>query len=428
VKSTRSSERAWFLAILAGAFALRVVAIGRDDLRTDEIQTLHAVRLDVGAMVGERLRAGHVPLYFLIEKAWCSLFGTSQFALRLPSALFGVALLVPARSLFRRLSGEKAAWAGVALVAAHPLFIELSREARMYSLLGLVAFVVADRVVATLDGERPGASFWIAAALGPFIHPTWGVAMLPLLAWFALERRGASPESKKTSRAASLGLVASLALLVVALVFAQPQHQELTRRPWPREIGVFVLRIFAGSDLRLFHSILACVGIGVTWAPFVLGGLADAAPRARRFALCWAAGVPAISVAAGVVGGVPWGPARYVEMAAAGFVLLAAVRAASLAGQRNFSAIVLLVVVLVTAVGPLVSRSTAWSDAAMRMRDDPSPVVVPDEPSRIVLAHYLGRDVFVGRRPSGAETWQRASLDSEDGRRDVRIEVDHAPR
>jgi mannosyltransferase len=135
VKSTRSSERVWFLAILAAALALRVVALGDADLWTDEIHTLHAVRLDVGAMVGERLAAGHAPVYFLIEKAWCSLFGTSQFALRLPSALFGAALLVPARSLFRRLAGEKAAWAGAALVAAHPLFVELAREARMYSLL-----------------------------------------------------------------------------------------------------------------------------------------------------------------------------------------------------------------------------------------------------------------------------------------------------
>ena len=43
----------WRGAALAAAVALRAAALGRDDLSTDEIQTLGAVELPLGEMVGD---------------------------------------------------------------------------------------------------------------------------------------------------------------------------------------------------------------------------------------------------------------------------------------------------------------------------------------------------------------------------------------
>jgi len=413
-----------FAAIVVAAIALRVAALGRADLWTDEIQTLSAVRLGWGAMVAERLAAGHAPLFFFVEKAWVGVAGESQAALRFPAVVFGVALLAPAWSLLRRLAGERAAWWGTALLAVHPVFVELSREARMYSLLALLALVVADRAVATLDGEKPGARFWIGATLGPLVHPTWGLAMIPLAAWLAFERRSASPDARRASKAALVGVAASLAILTALLAFATPQHQELTRRPWPREIGVFVLRIFAGSELSAFHSALAVAGVALNWTLFCAHGWITATPRVRRFALAWGVGVPAASVLVGAVGGLPWGPTRYVQLAVVGFTLLFAVSAAAPRPRgRRTNAPILVLLALVCSLAPFAARSTAWSDAAATLRDDPSPVVVPDEPSRIVLSHYLGRDVFVVAPPAGATTWRTAALSVEDGRREVKIDV-----
>jgi uncharacterized membrane protein len=419
----RLSDRVWRGIGLATAAAVRLVALGRADLWTDEIQTLHAVRLDWGALVSERLGAGHVPLYFLLEKAWCSVFGESQFALRLPTALLGFAMLVPAWSLLRRLVGERGAWWGTALLAFHPLLVELSREARMYTLLAFLVLVAADRAVATLDGEKPGPTFWTAVALGPFVHATWAVAMAPLLAWLWIERRSATEDARRASRRALLGVAASLAVLLVALAFAHAQRQALTRRPWPREVGVFVFRVFAGSDLRPFHSWLAAASVVSIWATYVVLGWRDAPPRVRRFALAWGVGVPATSVAVGVVGGLPWGPARYVQVAAVGFAALFAVAAAVLGERQGHRsrAPVLLLVALLCCVVPIASPATHWSEVAASLAADPSPVVVDDESERIVLSHYLGRDVGVGSPPSGAASWRRVSFVAEGACRTVQV-------
>ncbi len=424
------SDRVWRLVALAAALALRFCALGRADLWTDEIQTLHAVRLPTAELVAERFKAGHVPVYFLIEKAWCDLFGTSQLVIRVPSAIFGVLMLLPAWSLLRRLAGESAAWWGTALLAFHPLFVELSREARMYSLLALLTFVVADRAVAALDGGRPGVMFWIALAIGPLVHPTWMFAAIPLAAWLALERSRTPQDARRRSLAALVGISASVAVLLVALWFADPQQQVLTRRPWLREIGVFVLRIFTGSDLSMFHSFLACVAVAVAWGRPLLLGATSAPPRARRLALWWAIGVPVASMAAGVLGGVPWGPARYVATAAVGVSILAAAGCAAkfAATERRSRAPVIVLFCAIVGLVPLLDPPVHWSQAADALRGETSPVVVDDEPSRIVLSHYLGRDVFVGAPPAGASGWWRASLVVDDSERHVELTRGSDPR
>ena len=405
------SDAVWRGIGLATAIALRVLFLGRDDLSTDEVQTLAAVRLPFGEMITERFHAGHAPLYFAVEKAWCAVAGTSQFALRFPSVVFGLAALLPAWSLLRRMAGERAAWWGAAILALHPLLIELSREARMYPMLLLAVLVAADRAAASLDGERPGVRFWLAVALGPLVHPTWGIAVVPLLAWLALERRGTKPETRRASAAALAGLAASLAVLAVVLLVAVPQHQELTRRAWPREIGVFVMRMFMGSDLRPFHGVLPALAAVVLWGVFVMAGIRASSPRARRLATWWAIGAPLASVAVGLAGGVPWGPARYVQIAAVGFATFAAAAAAAIEKPRDSRAPLLLILLVATSAYSRAEPRTPWSAAAASLRESPAPVVVDDESSRIVLAHYLGREVHVGAPPADAATWCRVALD-----------------
>jgi hypothetical protein len=414
VTEERSAAWTWIgrgLA-LAAAVALRVVALGRDDLSTDEIQTLHAVQLPFGEMVTERLAAGHAPLYFAVDKAWCAVAGTSQFALRFPSVVFGLAALVPAWSLLRRVAGVRAAWWGAAILALHPLLIELSREARMYPMLLLAVLVAADRAAASLDGERPGAQFWIAGLLGPLVHPTWGIAAVPLLAWLVRERRDATPEARRASGAALAGLATGLAVLAAVLLVAVPQHQELTRRAWPREIGVFVLRMFMGSDLRPFHGVLPALAAVVLWGAFVLAGLGASTPRARRLAAWWAIGAPVASIAVGLAGGVPWGPARYVQIAAVGLAMFAAAAAAAIEKPRDSRAPLLALLLEATSAYSRAEPRTPWSVAAASLRESPAPVVVDDESSRIVLSHYLGREVHIAAPPSGAPSWRRVSLDA----------------
>jgi hypothetical protein len=454
VRSPEKIDRVALAACLVAGLAVRLAWIGRDDLWSDEVHTLHTVSLPLADVVDERLNAGHVPLYFLLLRGWTALAGTSQAALRAPSAVFGTALLLPAALLLRRLVPAASSRWALVLLAFHPAFVELSREARMYSLLGLVFLVTAEAAVAALDEGRVPARFWIAAGIGPFVHPSWGFAAAPLAVWLAVEaRRGsratdggatdADAGGAAAARRAALGLVGSLVLLVVLLAQATPQHQELTRRPWWKEMLVVGVRPFVGSDLRPeLTTILALTLVG--WAVCLWRGFREDTPRARRFAVALGAGVPVASVASGAIGGVPWGPVRYVHLCGLGFVALAGLaaehsrrvqeevrrrveRAAAESGsapafpglqdmlnglRRDWIGVPWLCAALLVLLGSRISAPrTAWSGAAREvLQRVPAgeTVWVNDAGSAVVLGHYAGREVRVGAPVPAARHWRVA--------------------
>ncbi len=81
----------------------------------------------------------HPPLFYLIVHFSRQLFGESDFAYRFPSTLAGV-LLIPLMVQFgRRLGGMKLGGVVGVLTAVNPLQIYYAQEARMYTLLILLA-------------------------------------------------------------------------------------------------------------------------------------------------------------------------------------------------------------------------------------------------------------------------------------------------
>lgn len=117
------------------------VAVDRG-LWADEAISVDLARRSFPGMI-EQLRTVdvHPPLHSVILWFTTRLLGTSELAVRLPSMLFGAAI-VPAlfmagRSLYDRRTGMAAA----ALGAVAPLLVWYSQEARMYSLFMLLAVV-----------------------------------------------------------------------------------------------------------------------------------------------------------------------------------------------------------------------------------------------------------------------------------------------
>lgn len=74
----------------------------------------------------------HPPLYYLVLKAWTSVFGYSEFSLRLPSVIFSILTILLVFKYF-------GFWPSL-LLAANPLYLYYSQEARMYSLATLLVF------------------------------------------------------------------------------------------------------------------------------------------------------------------------------------------------------------------------------------------------------------------------------------------------
>ena len=83
----------------------------------------------------------HPPIYYLLLKLWSLIFGNTDTTLRMFSVIFGMALIVVAFILIKKLLNTGAAIAAAGIFALSPYFILYSLEARSYIMLGLEALV-----------------------------------------------------------------------------------------------------------------------------------------------------------------------------------------------------------------------------------------------------------------------------------------------
>jgi mannosyltransferase len=152
------------IALTALAAALRLPTLGSQSLWLDEVLTGNLARGSLGDLFHVvAQQEANPPLFYLAEWLWTRVAGTSEFALRLPSALCGIALVPVAWAIGRRLAGERAAVALAAVVAVHPLLVYYSQEARGYS---AVALACAVGFLCFLDGRAWGWAVASAVALG----------------------------------------------------------------------------------------------------------------------------------------------------------------------------------------------------------------------------------------------------------------------
>lgn len=125
------------LLLMAVGAWLRVRHVGDLALIVDEGMQVLGVEgiLAYGVpKTGSGLVYARSPFYIYMQAGFASLFGVGPFALRLPSVLFGVAVLVPAYFLGKTLFSRPLGFL-TALVLAFSLWeIELSRYGRFYTL------------------------------------------------------------------------------------------------------------------------------------------------------------------------------------------------------------------------------------------------------------------------------------------------------
>lgn len=85
---------------------------------------------------------GSPPLYYLVLHVWMAVVGQSEADLHALSFLFTVAIVPVGYWAGRSLFGERAGWFCALLAAANPYLTAYSREARMYTMVALLALVV----------------------------------------------------------------------------------------------------------------------------------------------------------------------------------------------------------------------------------------------------------------------------------------------
>lgn len=233
---TRRSS--WLLVLITlAAFAWRVQGLAWQSLWRDEVDAIYFATRDLSQTLRMFVDAGqNGPLYFVALRPWFGLVGTSEFALRYPSALAGTLGVVLTWQVGRRLiplhlpsanaaaprrgiMGQDAAALLAALFfAANPYQLWYSQEGKMYTVISVVALLATWWWLQGIErgGWRPWLAYWLTLTLGMYTHLLI-ILVFPLhLIWFVL----AWPASRQHWRGYGLAL-AGLTLPYVPMVWWQ---------------------------------------------------------------------------------------------------------------------------------------------------------------------------------------------------------------
>ena len=321
---------------------------------------------------------GQSPLYYLITWAVRHVTGPSEVGLRLPSLVF---LLVAAFVVYRiakRLVDAETARIAVIAFAVWPSIAFAASDARPYALATLVVVGSTWALIGWLDTGRlrAVAGYIVLATLMPYVHPVFGVVLIPQ-AVYAFARIA---ERSTAVRRRDVGL-AFLAIAVLAIPIAlelltlwgRREVSSLPRTatvPWVAE--VLVPPAFVGA---------AVIGGSLTAATLRIGSDVRRLPRSTLLLLVsWLLIPTAILVGLSVAWSIDLLEARYLLCMAPAGVLLAAAATRALEPPKVRRIIVLIVVLLsvLDLAGPVKSGDFRGAAALVRtVADARSVILVP---------------------------------------------------
>ncbi len=324
--------------VLAVAVALRFVT--RSDLWLDEALSAAIAGLPLDEIPDALRHDGFPPLFYWLLHLWTSVVGEGDVAVRSLSGVVSVATLPVAWMAGRRLGGPGAAWATTLVLATSPFAVRYATEARMYSLLALLALLGFLAVARAL--ERPSAGRLLAVAAvtaGLVLLHYWALYLVAtvLVVLAVLAVRGRDRAAFRTLLAVGAG---SLALVPwLGVLRYQLEH---TGTPWTagtRPFTALTASVSAwGGGGGGTAGILGVLIVGLaTWAVL-------RRPQARVVAAV-VAGTLLLGVAVGTVSSSAF-QARYTAAVVPLIALLAGVGLAKVPDPRLAAGLLAVVVVL----------------------------------------------------------------------------------
>jgi 4-amino-4-deoxy-L-arabinose transferase-like glycosyltransferase len=213
------------------ALAVRLYGLGDKPFWLDEVASLHRATVSLPKLTVNSLHANHYPSYFAVLWLIAKL-GTSQWLLRLPSALFGALAACTAYAIGRAASAARSGTVAGLLMALSPFQVQFGQEARPYTLVTWLILVALWGLIRL--ARDPQAASMTLLAKGA-----------PQGAWLAY----------------GIGTAAALDVLNVAV-------------PWfvAANIAALVIGRAAGDMKRGFWRNWICVQLGIVtaWAPMLI--------------------------------------------------------------------------------------------------------------------------------------------------------------
>ena len=127
------------IVIVLAASILRLGGIASESLWHDEVLTAYSAQVPLTRVIASvRSHETAPPGYLILMNVWSKIAGLSDLALRLPSALIGIATVILLWRMGAELFDSTIALTAAATLAVSPIHIAYSQEARGYALLVLL--------------------------------------------------------------------------------------------------------------------------------------------------------------------------------------------------------------------------------------------------------------------------------------------------
>jgi mannosyltransferase len=408
--ATYASRPAWRLrartlagpriAVPAGLGALVAVSLL---IRTREISI--GFWIDEGISTGIADRAlgaiphalredGAPPLYYMLLHFWLAIAGDSEAGVRSLSLFFALLAIPASWWAGKAIWGtSRAAWIAAVLAAFNPFLSQYAQEARMYSLIALLAIPVTAcflrAYVLDADGDRRPwiAGFALSLAASLYTH-NWAIFLtLACLASFALVLL-LSDARRELLRDGLLGFGGAFALYLpwIPTTLYQAAH---TGAPWSDAPALDSLLGVPGALLGRIPQIvlLICAGAGLLVLWQRRGPDERLSAKARAVAVLAILGVLTIVLAWLMSQVSPAWANRYFAIALPPFILLAA---GGLANARRLGLVGLLLVVVMWAqdAAPVEKSNVRAVAHAIGPSLAPGDLVISTQPETVPVLHY----------------------------------------
>ena len=139
MKFKKCKKYAGLVAIIGGFLVAVLPTLSSASIWFDEAFSRHIIRFNFAEIWHFTSLDVHPPFYYFCLKVWSLLFGASDFSIRALSVFFSILVIIALFFLVKRLFNIKTAALAVFFVAFSPLFIKYAQEARMYTLVALLA-------------------------------------------------------------------------------------------------------------------------------------------------------------------------------------------------------------------------------------------------------------------------------------------------
>ena len=236
--------------VVLGA-ALRFATLGTQSLWADEGFTAKIAGHSLASAASQVPHTESTPpVYYALAWIWAHLFGSSAFALRSLSALFGTATVWAVYWAAIALCTRRVALLAALITAVSPIMVWYSQEARAYALMLLLTVFALGFFLRSLAEPRPrwliGWAACSAAALATHYFAAFPLAVEA--AWLLVSLRG------RRDLLAALAIPAIVGAALLPLLLYQKAH---VPRPWTSAFTV------ADQLKAVAQSFL----VGITWTP-----------------------------------------------------------------------------------------------------------------------------------------------------------------